>query len=70
MTTKIKANGKPMCVFTRDELLEALEKSGKQGHKARMEMMKRGLLDGQGKNLFELVADSDVTTVDATTVDA
>ncbi len=65
MTTKIKANGKPMCVFTTDELREELEKSGKKGHKARMEMIKRGLSDGQGKNLFELVADSDATTVEA-----
>ena len=65
MTTKIKANGKPMCVFTTDELREALENSGKKGHKARMEMIKRGLLNGQGKDLFALVADSDVTTVEA-----
>ena len=59
MTTKIKAGGKPMCVFTTVELREAAEKGGKQGHKVRMEMIKRGMLDGQGKDLFELVADSE-----------
>ncbi len=64
MPTKIKANGKSMCLFTTDELRDLHEKGGKQGHKARMELTKRGLLNGQGKNLFELVADTDVTTVE------
>ena len=66
MTTKIKAGGKPMCVFTTDELRDLMTKDGGRAkHKARMELIKRGLLNGQGKDLFELVADSDVTTVEA-----
>ena len=64
MTTKIKAGGKPMCIFTTAELREAMENDGKKGHKVRMEMIKRGLLNGQGKDLFELVEDASTTTVE------
>jgi len=53
-----------MCLFTTAQLYESHETGGKQGHKARMELIKRGLLNGQGKNLFDIVADSDVTAVE------
>ena len=59
MPAKLKANGAVVATLNNDQLRETLEKGGKQGHKARMELIRRGQLDGQGKNTFELVADSE-----------
>lgn len=58
MSTKLKANGSAVCSLKNEKLLEVHEAGGKQGHKARMELIKRGVLDGQGKNTFEIVAES------------
>ncbi len=61
MTTKIKRNGQSTCTIQNDKLKEFHATGGRQGHRARMELIKRGLLNGQGKNLFELVADSELS---------
>lgn len=59
MPTKLKAGGPAVCTLPISKLREIHTKGGRQGHKARMELIKRGDLDGQGKNLFELVAQGD-----------
>lgn len=58
MPTKLKANGQSICTINNDRLREIFAKGGKQGHKARMELIRRGQLDGQGKDVFELIVDS------------
>jgi len=65
MPIKIKANGAPVCTLSNEKLQEFRKKGGRSGHKARMELIRRDQLSGQGKDLFELVADADVTTVEA-----
>ena len=58
MPAKLKANGDVVATLSNDKLHAVNEKGGKQGHKARMELIRRGQLDGQGKTVFDVVAES------------
>jgi hypothetical protein len=45
MPTKLKANGTAVATMTAEKLHEVHAGGGKQGHKARMELIKRKLID-------------------------
>ena len=58
MPAKLKANGTVVATLSNDKLQEVYEKGGKQGHKARMELIRRGQLNGAGKSVLDVVAES------------
>jgi hypothetical protein len=49
MAIKLKANGTPVSSLSNDKLSEVHAKGGKQGHKARMELIRRGEVDANAK---------------------
>ena len=60
MGAKIKANGKRMSEFNNEQLRAELDRApSKARHRARMEAMRRGLVNADGKSLFETIAASE-----------
>jgi hypothetical protein len=60
MPAKLKANGTVVATLGNQALRDILAKGGKQGHKARMELIKRKVLTGSGKDEFQLIVEADL----------